>query len=71
MKATVRRIPVIGDVAGLLYRRLAAFRLATQAFPGSAQYWVQRSLSMKKSDKTLCLSTVGFWAAVLQVWIAG
>ena len=42
MKDTIKRIPIVGDLAKLVYRRLSNRRPSRSPFPGSEVYWEKR-----------------------------
>lgn len=71
MKEIIKRIPIIGDVARLIYRRLRGVKRGdTETFPGSTAYWEKRYASGGNSGAGSYLLFAEFKAEVINDFVA-
>ncbi len=70
MKQTIKSIPVLGEIARALYRRIPKQLRRERAFPGSAAYWEERYRKGGTSGAGSYAFLAEFKAEVLNAFVA-
>jgi len=70
MRELIKRIPILGDVAGHIYRRLFARRRKRAPFPGSAEYWERHYSLGRNSGPGSYGRLAEFKAGILNAFVA-